>query len=99
MKKAIAYLSIAIFLGITLILIPTAIVSRTKPISERNAAYYAPGFLEGRLSQMKDYALPQKIENPFDGVIIFVVGLLIATPGYLLLRKFMTKQDKSSFDV
>jgi len=87
MKKAIAYLSIAIFLGITLILIPTTLVSKTKPVSDRNATYYAPGFLEGGLSQMKDYAIPQKIENPFDGAIIFFVGLLIATPGYLILKK------------
>lgn len=87
MKKAIAYLSIAIFLGITLILIPATIILKTKPISETNATYYAPDFLEEGLSQMKDYAIPHKIENPFDGTIIFVVGLLIATPGYLLLKK------------
>ena len=86
MKKALTYVAVAVFLGITLALIPLIVLAEIKPPENHTLSLSI-------LERMREYHSLEKQGNASDEVTVLAVSFIIACIGYMILKRKTTRHE------
>ena len=83
MKKAVAYLVIAIFLGIALTIVPLVTLAEINPTDNHSIQIS----VFHKMRELESYSSLERKENTSDEVTVFAVSFVIACIGYMTLKR------------
>ena len=86
MKKALTYVAVAVFLGITLTLVPLVILAEIKPPENHTLSLSI-------LREIREYHSLEKQGNASDEVTVLAVSFIIACIGYMILKRKTTRHE------
>ena len=83
MKKAVAYLVIAIFLGIALTIVPLVTLAEINPTDNHSMQIS----VLHKMRELEGYSSLERKGNTSDEVTVFAVSFIIACIGYMVLKR------------
>ena len=86
MKKALTYVAVAVFLGITLTLVPLVILAEIRQPENHTLSLSI-------LQEIREYHSLEKQGNASDEVTVLAVSFIIACIGYMILKRKTTRHE------
>ena len=86
MKRTLTYFAVAVFLGITLTLVPLVILAEIRPPENHTLSLSI-------LREMREYHSLEKQGNASDEVTVLAVSFIIACVGYMVLKRKATRHE------
>ena len=86
MKKALTYVAVAVFLGITLTLVPLVVLAEIRPPENHTLSLSI-------LREIREYHSLEKQGNASDEVTVLAVSFIIACIGYMILKRKTTRHE------
>jgi len=86
LKRTLTYFAVAVFLGITLTLVPLVILAEIKPPENHTRSLSI-------LGRMREYHSLEKQGNASDEVTVLAVSFIIACIGYMILKRKTTRHE------
>lgn len=83
MKKAVAYLVIAIFLGIALTIVPLVTLAEINPTDNHSMQIS----VLHKMRELEGYSSLERKGNTSDEVTVLAVSFIIACIGYMVLKR------------
>jgi len=83
LKKAVAYLVIAIFLGIALTIVPLVTLAEINPTDNHSMQIS----VFHKMRELESYSSLERKENTSDEVTVLAVSFIIACIGYMVLKR------------
>ena len=85
MKRTLTYFAVAVFLGITLTLIPLIVLAEIRPENHTRSLSI--------LQEMREYHSLEKQGNASDEATVLAVSFIIACIGYMILKRKTTRHE------
>ena len=86
MKRTLTYFAVAVFLGITLTLVPLVILAEIRPPENHTLSLSI-------LQEMREYHSLENQGNAWDEVTVLAVSFIIACIGYMILKRKTTRHE------
>ena len=86
MKRTLTYFAVAVFLGITLTLVPLVILAEIRPPENHTLSLSI-------LREIREYHSLEKQGNASDEVTVLAVSFIIACIGYMILKRKTTRHE------
>ena len=86
MKRTLTYFAVAVFLGITLTLVPLVILAEIRPPENHVMSLFI-------LREIREYHSLEKQGNALDEVTVLAVSFIIACIGYMILKRKTTRHE------
>jgi len=89
LKRTLTYFAVAVFLGITLTLIPLIVLAEIKP-PENHVMSIS---ILRKMRELESYSSLKNQGNASDEVTVLAVSFIIACIGYMILKRKTTRHE------